>query len=156
MMNELLGCKEVSIYSFINETDKKIYITYAIETLPSVLFHLRRLKSIMLPDKDKYQFKIIETYDSRHQLYLRYKVHLLYQQYIKEGYTPISSYKPLQWEIQIRVQNHAKDDKEPCYRSVVRIRTSTNAYTTIGIYTNIQNAKRSIQNKTLEQVILSL
>lgn len=156
MLSALLNSKRVSIYSLINEQDKKIYIAYSIETMPSILYSVNKIQNMLMEDRNKVEFKIIETYDSRNRLYLKWRVQELYEEYSNMGYTFYSSYKPLHWILYVRVATGSYDKHSSQYRAVVKLKTSSNKVYDIRTFNTMKEATDFVAGNTISNIVRML
>ncbi len=153
MLKELLNAKSVSIYCIVNEVDKKIYITYAIETITSILYNIGKFKESLVSDKEKVEFRIIETYDRKNTLYLKWRVQELYEEYKNLGYTFYTSYKPLQWKLYVRVGQCIGSDGTTQYKAIVKLKTSANFTYNVLQFDTVQEADEFVQGNTISTTV---
>ena len=159
LLEELLNVEDVSIYCIRNDTDKKIYITYTLKTIPSIMNCFFKIKEgtynnrNMNEDKDKLKFCIIETYKSKHRLYLKWRVQELYREFISNGYTPYNVVKPLRWSLYIRVGLVDADARSTDYKAIVKLKTSMNVIYTVRSFNKMATAKKFIQDNTISNIV---
>jgi hypothetical protein len=156
MLSALLNSKRVSIYCIINEQDKKIYITYSIETIPSILYSINKIISELMYDKDKVEFRLIETYDSCSRLYLKWRVQELYEEYKNLGYSFYSSYKPLHWVLYVGVSKGTAKGIKDHYKAIVKLKTSSNKVYDIKVCNSIKEATDFVASNTISNIVRML
>lgn len=158
-LEELINAKPVSIYCIINEEDKKIYITYTIETICSIMYNIKKLSDMSLPnremlfDRDKLSIKIIETYKRRNRLYLKWRVHELCKEYKELGYTLYNAYKPLQWKLYIGVSKAIPDGTGVHYKAIVKLKTSANVVYDIREFSSLEEAQTFVSGNTICDIV---
>lgn len=153
MLQSLLNAKRVSIFCIINKQDKKVFFNNCIETIPSVLYNIKKLGNELIEDKDKVSFILIETYDNCNKMYLKWRVQELYTEYINLGYTPYSLYKPLQWHLYVGVATGRGDSKRIPYKAIVKLKTSANKVIDIIKYNTIEEADNFVASKTIGDAV---
>ena len=127
-LQDLLQVNRVSIYCIINESSKKIHIVYTRNTIQSVFQSIQKINegSLCKGDSNGIQFKIIETYTDRNNLYMKYRVEELHREFEQLGYSFYKPYKPLQWKMYYRVGLSEGIGLKAQYRAIVKIKTSEN------------------------------
>lgn len=147
--------KPVSIYCLINEKDKKVLFLYSqntansISTLNTTIRYNKRLQK----DRNKIEVRFIETYDEKNDLYLRFKVNGLYEEYKQLGYTFYNAHKPLQWSLYITLERTSRNWGSNHYRAIVKLKTSANKRYNIKEYRNVSDAEQYIQNTSILDVL---
>ncbi len=153
MLKDLLTSKEVSIYCFINEVDKIIYVGYGIETISSVFNTIKNIKGALQKDVGKVKFKVIETYDSMNRVYLKWRVQELYMEYKALGYKTYISYKPLDWKLYVGVGTGRGDNVSVQYKAIVKLRTSANIVYEVKRFDTIEEATEFVQGNTISTAV---
>ena len=155
MLKQLLTAKDVSIYGIINEADKKVFFTYTIETklMTSFTYHIRNFKEDLVSDKEKVVFKLIETYDKKNWIYLKWRVQELYNEYKNLGYTFYTAYKPLQWKLYVRIGTTSGDNQSKAYKAIVKLKTSANVVHDIKVFDTVEEATLFVQSNTISTVV---
>ena len=154
-LQDLLHINKVSIYCIINETNKKIHIVYTRNTISSVFQSMQRIKegSLCNGDSRKLQFKVIETYTKKNNLYMKYRVEELHREFEQLGYTFYTAYKPLQWKMYYRVGIDDPDSNSVQYKAIVKIKTSENFVYKIRVYDSIEEAKAFVASNTIGSAV---
>lgn len=153
MLSELLTCKEVSIYCFINELDKRVFITYSIETVPSILYNIQKIKTLLQEDRNNVAFRIIETYNAKNRLYLKWRVQELYQEYKEQGYSFYTIYKPLQWKMYVGIRKGTGTPHSVQYKAIVKLRTSNNIVHDVKVFDTMLEATEFVQGNTISTMV---
>lgn len=96
LLQELDNLPLISIYGFFNETDKKVYIGYAFDTISALYRNIRDLK-YSNTDYNKLEFRIIETLHTRKDIRLRYQYWI--DQYSNMGWGMYRSYKAIEFKL---------------------------------------------------------
>lgn len=154
-IEELINTRPVSIYCILNEQDKKVHIVYTRSTVQSILNSIQRISEDRLfrGDKDKLTFKIIESYDNRNNLYMKWRVEELYQEYELLGYTSYNERKALQWSLYCRVGTSTTPGIEDQYKAIVKLKTSENFVYTVREFDKMQSARMFVQGNTISSIV---
>ncbi len=153
-LNDILfSTDQVSIYCIINEEDKKVLFGYTTSIASHIGFLHSNLPKEIQEDRNKVQFKLIETYNKKKELYLKARVDELYKEYIDLGYTLYTSYKPLQWElyVSIEVDTRVKYDYVP--RPYIKLKTSHNRRYYIKVCDTLQEAEQFVSSNSIVQAL---
>lgn len=141
----------VSIYCMINEDTKQFLVKYSLYDVKSSVYNTKIQEKGKL---DKFECRIIETFNnSKSRIYLKWRVHELYQEYIEQGYTPYNAYKPLGWKLVIQVELGIPYNYGEQCRAIVKLKTSANYTFTVKVFNTMYEAKEFIQSNTVSSVI---
>lgn len=154
VLDLLLG-KQTCIYGIINEQDKRILIGYSTSIVSSISVLGRDIlyNAKIQEDRNKIQFKLIETYNTMNELYLRYKVHSLYKEYIELGYSVYTSYKPLGWKMYVKVEHDHVVPNKARFKAFVKLKTSSNTVYNVRKFDTIEEANNFVSSNTILQAL---
>jgi hypothetical protein len=154
-VEELINTRPVSIYCITNDLDKRIHIVYTRSTVQSILNSIQKINESRLfrGDKDKLTFKIIESYDNRNNLYMKWRVEELYQEFEALGYTSYNERKALQWSLYYRVGTSTTPGIEDQYKAIVKIKTSENFVYNVREFDKVQSARTFVQSNTISSIV---
>lgn len=153
---DVLLNKQVSIYSIINEQDKRVLFGYSTSMVSSISVLARDIyyNTKIQEDRNKLVFKQIETFDEKNELYLRYKVHSLYDEYIRHlGYTAYTSYKPLGWTMYVRVEHDHAIAHCVYFKAFVKLKTSHNKIYSLYKFDTVEEANNFVSNTSILQAL---
>lgn len=144
LVHKLLDIPEVGVYGLINETEKKVYITYSEDMLGGISRLLRNIKDNntgyreLRRDIDSLSIKIIETvnYDYTKRD-LRDLFRYWSEYYVLLGYTLYRSYKALQCIVAIEML--------PDLRVAVTLRNKALKGIIMGIFKTMSEANSFVQ-----------
>lgn len=151
-IQELLKLPNNVIYALVNTNDKKIHIGYSntfksalgniIKNLDEGTFSVRSVQA----DRDNLELHILETHNLINNLLLRYKVSELNKEYLSQGYTLYSSYKPLQLKARVDVMHSGR---------MVRVSLITGRLRRLKVkeFSKMQDAKHYVANTSLGEML---
>lgn len=151
----LLG-NQVSIYCIINEEDKKVQFGYSLTLASHIGFLRNNITKDIQEDRNKIQFKLIETYQQKNEYYLRARVDELYKEYSELGYTFYTSYKPLEWKLYVRVEVGSLTDGKPVIQPFIKLKSSANRTYRIKAMKSIQEADEYVQSTSIVDALRDL
>jgi hypothetical protein len=153
LIDILISTEQVSIYCIINEEDKKVLFGYTTSMASHVGFLHNNLPLEVKEDRNKVQFKLIETYNKKKELYLKARVDELYKEYTDLGYTFYTAYKPLQWELYVNIEIDPRVKYNSAPRPYIKLKTSHNKRYYIKACDTLQEAEQFVSSNSIVQAL---
>lgn len=146
------------IYALINEQDKRIFITYSRNFnshLYSQMLKLSRNEheiSLLNLDRAKLDIKILET-GTIADLYMKFRVYEIQEEWIAKGYTVYKLYKPLHWILTIKVEEDFITGRAYAYRASVFVKTSINRMYRLKSFDKLKEAQAYVNNNAMVNIL---